>query len=312
MKYIIILISTLLVLSSCTEARFIAHIAKKIPMPGDISKTTGIFKIGNPYEIKGRTYYPKERYEFEQKGIASWYGPGFHGKLTANGETYNQYELTAAHRTLQMPSIIRVTNLENGRSLILRVNDRGPYSRNRILDVSDRGAELLGFKQQGTAKIKLEVLEEESHIVADAAKRGIDTSGMEVAFNNKKYPLEDMKKKLHLNEPQMISTAPSIESEILPEIKKMASQEINIDSLPIIKSKIFVQAGAFSVEENAIKLASNLSTIGKSEIYPVTINNQKFYRVRVGPFNKIDLADDALNKLVDSGNSQAMIIVEEM
>ncbi|MAQ71421.1 MAG: hypothetical protein CL565_04425, partial [Alphaproteobacteria bacterium] len=127
--------------------------------------------------------YPKEMKEFVQTGIASWYGPGFHGKQTANGEIYNSGDLTAAHKTLQLPSIIRVTNLENGRSAILRVNDRGPFAHDRILDVSEKGAEMLGFKNKGKAKIKLELLEEESSIVADAAKSGRDTRGIEVALN---------------------------------------------------------------------------------------------------------------------------------
>ena len=95
-------------LSACTEIQLASHLYKQASPPNQ-----GSFKVGNPYKISGRTYYPEERYDLVETGIASWYGPQFHGKLTANGETFDMDELTAAHKTLQMPSIVRVTNLEN-------------------------------------------------------------------------------------------------------------------------------------------------------------------------------------------------------
>ena len=103
-----------------------------------------------------------------EEGVASWYGPGFHGKQTANGEIYDMNDLTAAHRTLPMPSIVRVTNLENGRSLKLKVNDRGPFARERIIDVSRRASQLLGFHQQGTTPVRVEIVEDESRMLAAA------------------------------------------------------------------------------------------------------------------------------------------------
>ena len=122
----------------------------------------GSYKVGKPYKISGQWYYPKEDYSYSEVGIASWYGKDFHAKKTANGENYDMNTLTAAHRTLPLPSIVRVTNLENGRSLVLRVNDRGPYAKNRIIDISKRGAQLLGFQTQGTAKVRVDLLEDES------------------------------------------------------------------------------------------------------------------------------------------------------
>lgn len=149
----------------------------------DTPKSKGYFKVGNPYTVKGQTYYPHESYDYVETGIASWYGPGFNGKKTANGETFDESELTAAHRTLQMPSLLRVTNLENGKSLVVRVNDRGPYSRGRVIDVSKKAADLLGFRMQGTARVRLDIIGPESQIIASAAKRGQDTRGTEVAMN---------------------------------------------------------------------------------------------------------------------------------
>lgn len=133
--------------------------------------TAGEYKIGKPYEINGVWYYPKEDYRYDETGIASWYGADFHGKRTANGESFDQNELTAAHRTLPMPSLVRVTNLENGRSVVVRVNDRGPFAHGRVIDLSRRGAQLLGFEGNGTAKVRVQLLEIESKAIADAAKR---------------------------------------------------------------------------------------------------------------------------------------------
>jgi rare lipoprotein A (peptidoglycan hydrolase) len=123
---------------------------------------SGIYKVGNPYKIFGIKYYPQEYDQFQETGISSWYGDAFHGKKTANGETYHKGEMTAAHRTLPMPSMILVTNLANGRSLKLRVSDRGPFAKNRIVDVSETAAIKLGFKDKGTANVKLELLKDET------------------------------------------------------------------------------------------------------------------------------------------------------
>ena len=132
--------------------------------PPDLTKG-GRYKIGNPYTIKGVTYNPKEEWNYEEVGIASWYGPNFHGRRTANGEFFDQNAISAAHRTLQMPSIVLVENLENNRTLVVRVNDRGPFAHDRILDLSRRGAQLLGFEQKGTALVKVRLLEPESRVI---------------------------------------------------------------------------------------------------------------------------------------------------
>ncbi len=116
-------------------------------------KSAGTYKVGNPYQIAGKWYYPADDPHYQETGTASWYGPTFHGKSTANGETFNENDVTAAHRTLPMPSWVEVTNLENGRKLVVRVNDRGPFAKERIIDLSRRSAQLLGVEQQGTARV---------------------------------------------------------------------------------------------------------------------------------------------------------------
>lgn len=131
---------------------------------------SGHYKIGKPYSAFGVAYEPKEYESFEEIGTASWYGPDFHGKKTANGETYNMGDLTAAHPTLPLPSLVLVTNLKNGKSKILRVNDRGPFAKNRVIDVSEKAAEVLGFKATGTTKVKVELLRQETDMMLEKLK----------------------------------------------------------------------------------------------------------------------------------------------
>lgn len=117
-------------------------------------------KVGKPYKIAGAWYYPKEQPHYDETGYASWYGRDFHGKKTANGEIYNMNALTAAHKTLPLPTYVKVTNLENGRTIVLRVNDRGPFVKGRIIDISRRGAQLLGFDKQGVTKVRVQAVDE--------------------------------------------------------------------------------------------------------------------------------------------------------
>lgn len=174
------LVASLLALSGCAETQLASTWAKQVPWPGQ-QQSQGTYKVGNPYKVGSVWYYPEENFNLVETGIASWYGPGFHEDHTANGEVFDQNQLTAAHRTLQLPCLARVTNLENGHSVVVRINDRGPYLHGRIMDVSMRAAELLGFANKGTARVKLEVLEKESRMLAAAGKRGEDTSHMTLA-----------------------------------------------------------------------------------------------------------------------------------
>ncbi len=328
-------------LSGCTEAELAAHVTKNIgnAITGNTSKSVGYFKVGSPYKIQGRKYYPKESYTLVETGIASWYGPNFHGKKTANGEIFNQHELTAAHRTLQMPSIVRVTNLENGRSIIVRVNDRGPFARGRIIDLSKRAAELLDMKVQGTAKVKVEVLPVESRMVAEVAKRGEATTGMEVAMNNR------MQGSGHQNDddndrqrPALMAPRDTIKTaqygtplsqgtEKAATLTSVRAEPLSQPSVPghitggnfypdpvvrtvaVNPTKIYVQAGSFTSQANAQNLAARLQSLGQVDIFPAMVNGQQFYRVRLNALN-VSQADQILNNLAQAGNSNAIIVVE--
>ena len=159
------LLLVLAVLAACTSTG-----SRTSSSSSPSTSSGGYYKVGNPYEVKGNWYTPQEDYSYDETGIASWYGQEFHGGKTANGEEFNKNELTAAHKTLPLPTLARVTNLDNGRSIVVRINDRGPFSGSRLIDVSQRAAQLLGFEQNGTAKVRLQVLSDESKSIADAMR----------------------------------------------------------------------------------------------------------------------------------------------
>jgi rare lipoprotein A len=139
------------------------------------------YKIGAPYTVKGITYYPRVDYAYDQTGTASWYGEAFQGQYTANGEVYDLNQLTAAHTTLPLPSIVEVINLQNNRALRIRVNDRGPFAKGRIIDLSRRAAQLLGFESAGTTTVRVRVLKDESMHAGAAAAHGMISDGGEPA-----------------------------------------------------------------------------------------------------------------------------------
>jgi rare lipoprotein A len=160
------------------------HSRKHSQKDGDYIKPTPDVnvKIGKPYRIGGDWYTPKYDRYYDEVGVASWYGPGFHGNQTANGERFDQHDMTAAHRTLPMPSFVRVDNLENGRSAILRVNDRGPFAKNRIIDLSKAAADKLGVIGAGTARVRVRYLSEETErYIASRGREVPDPDAVEVA-----------------------------------------------------------------------------------------------------------------------------------
>ncbi len=248
----------------------------------------GFYKVGKPYKIMGQWYYPKEDYSYSEVGTASWYGEDFHAKKTANGENYDMNTLTAAHRTLPLPSIVKVTNLENGRSLVLRINDRGPYAKNRIIDISKRGAQLLGFQTKGTAKVRVEILEKESKELK-AALLGEKMPTTTVAST----PIK-----------AQMTAAGDYSNGI--QATGAGSNSKAVQSYP--KGSWFVQAGAYSKADSAKNLAMQLDSVSNTNVYFVTVNNQKFYRVRVGPFSQQKEAEVALAKVKNFGIYNAKVV----
>ena len=281
-------------LISCSETTFLVNSAKRIGSWGD----DPIYKVGNPYKINGKWYYPAIDYDYEEIGIASWYGPGFHGKKTANGEIFNQNKISAAHRTLPMPSIVKVTNLDNGLVLQrVRINDRGPFAGNRIIDLSKKAAEELGFVNSGTARVKVEILEDESR------KHAIENSDKKVR------KVESAKvqkiKKVNIKDSSINSDLINNSEEI--EVKKTNKEVLSIN--PIFKNKpLAIQVGAFTDRRNAKTLSEKLSEF-KAYIERIFVNNQYLYRVRIGPINDIGVAENIKDKLFKLGYTASHLII---
>ena len=145
--------------SSNIDPRYGVSSSPRVVEPGQpVPKGGGVNKVGKPYVVAGRTYVPEEDINYRAEGIASWYGDDFHGRYTANREIFDKNSISAAHPTLPLPSYVRVTNLKNSRSIVVRVNDRGPYAQNRLIDLSYRTATLLGFHGHGVAKVRVEYI----------------------------------------------------------------------------------------------------------------------------------------------------------
>jgi rare lipoprotein A len=265
----------------------------------------GGYKVGTPYQINGVWYYPKEDPFYDETGVASWYGSDFHGKATANGERYDMEALTAAHRTLPMPTVVRVTNLDNGRSLRLRVNDRGPYARGRILDVSRRAASLLGFNDKGTARVRVQF---EGRAEVGAAPPQSD--GEIVASRPsdlKAAPLATISS-TELAPIPGASVAPPRQAAAPVQVAQAAAttqadSSIEPDgvvtTVPVPTStRLWVQVGAFLARGNADRLAQTV------------IGGKPLYRVRFGPFATVDEADSMLDKVITKGQNGAQIVVD--
>lgn len=168
-----------------TSKEFGVSASKRVTTAKRVKKGGGSYKVGKPYKVRGKWYHPKEETNYDKKGFASWYGPNFHGRKTANGEIYDQYHLSGAHPTFPLPSYARVTNLKNGHSVIIRVNDRGPYAHGRIIDVSSKAADLLDFKRAGTAEVRVQY-------VGKARMDGRDMPYLSASYqrNGKRSPVE--------------------------------------------------------------------------------------------------------------------------
>jgi rare lipoprotein A len=301
-----------LALAACAfpELDFASHTAKQM-QPGDAPRV-GDYKVGNPYQIAGVWYYPKVDYKYDSTGIASWYGPGFHGRQTANGETFDQNSLSAAHPTLPMPSVVRVTNLENGRAVTVRVNDRGPFKHGRVIDMSQRAAQLLGFEQAGTARVRVQILEEESRQHAVMAQNLVVASNAPAAA-----PTEAVSEVPLAGPGSATSPTPAQTAAVSGGALQSASGQFQADwpdgrvlQTAVRPSNIYIQAGAFLRRDSATRLSIELNRLARSQVTPAQVGEQHFFRVRVGPIPSVEEADRLLNALLTNGHTEARIVVE--
>jgi rare lipoprotein A len=306
-----------LVLGVCGLVLVLAGCAGRTPSGANPAVPHSIYKVGSPYQIGGVWYYPAEDLNYDETGIASWYGEDFHGKYTANGEVFDLNALSAAHRTLPMPSVVQVTNLDNGRAIALRVNDRGPYARGRIIDVSRRAAQLLGFEGTGTAKVRVRIMVPETIQAKLIAERGAPS---QVAESGAAVPLAAVTvqslptpagTRVAGNEPPppVAPAQPPAAAQPAPEPVPPPLPAV-VKTVPVVPTSIYVQAGAFARPDNAMRLQQKLATLGTVRVSGTTVNRVNLFRVRIGPLGTVDEADKLLDRVVDSGVPEARIVVD--
>lgn len=353
-------------------------------------------KVGKPYVVEGKTYYPEYDSTYDKIGDASWYGPGFHGKYTANGEVYNQNDLTAAHPTLPMPSLVRVTNLTNGKSLIVRINDRGPFKKNRIIDLSRASARELGI--HSTSKVRVQFLPQETETYLANAQVGNAPTMTAINQQARQAAETAMAQSTEPAASQIVEATDAtthrgqVESEAAPvlsvrsdeltpasgETRPVFIREANASDIvssdlparpaaqpaakeekaadapkaeegkavkilpnetiveeqtpppakaaekspakaspskektaavpqPAADGQFVIQAGSFAAKENAQKLASKISGMGKVNVENVQMGGKSWWRVRVGPFRDKTMADEVLDQVRGAGVPDARI-----
>jgi rare lipoprotein A len=267
-----------------------------------------MYKVGAPYQINGVWYYPAVDYDYDDTGIASWYGEQFERKYTANGEIFGLNGLTAAHRTLPMPSIVQVTNLNDRRTVQVRVNDRGPFARSRILDVSRRASQLLGFETGGTAPVRVKIIKEESIQLAELAKRNGGDSRVLVA---EAPSVAKVAAAAAVRPAPSGPAAASISTVSSPRVvAELPPLPEKVRLVPIPSSHIFIQAGAFSAGDNAQRVQSRIASLGSVQVMSASVKGVEMYRVRLGRLASVAQADQLLARVVDSGYPEARIIVD--
>ncbi|MCP3849847.1 MAG: septal ring lytic transglycosylase RlpA family protein [Gammaproteobacteria bacterium] len=249
-------------------------------IPNAVPKPTKKSRSGNPasYVVFGKRYYVMPSAEgYKKRGIASWYGRKFHGKRTSSGEPYDMHGMTAAHKTLPLPTYVKVTNLKNGRQVVLKVNDRGPFHENRIIDLSHTAAVKLGIKGTGTGLVEVEAI----------------TSGE--SYNTTSTPVQKAIKP---------TQAPK-QTTVLRTSNKPSPSKASIG--------LFLQLGAFVSSKNAYQLKDRVNSslsFEQASVSKTLKNGQQYYRVRFGPLSSTEKADSLSAKLTENGFDQHRIVIE--
>jgi len=236
----------------------------------------GHYKTGKPYKVAGQWYYPlNSAAGYDETGVASWYGRDFHGKATANGERYDMHAMSAAHKTLPLPTLVRVTNLENGRSVVVRVNDRGPFVKSRLIDLSYAAATELGFTDKGTARVRVQTLD--VHTPAT---------------------------------PMVARAAPVAPAPVSQPLSPVATAWA--DEAPTAKrGNIYVQLGAFGSRETAEHIRHSLQAeYPDILIQPLPVASRTLFRVRIGPMDDMHRIEQTILSLQGHGFADAIVVIE--
>ncbi len=308
------LVAVGLVLASCSSHNnkqasndpFAGKGSPLYPGKGPVPMGGGRYHVGKPYEVAGRWFTPREEPNYDKRGIASWYGEAFNRRMTSNGEWFDMNRLTAAHPTLPLPSYVKVTNTQNGRSVVVRVNDRGPFVGTRMIDMSKRAAGALGFKGQGMAPVRVQLIgpapldDNGTHLAAmnEELQRGTPLRRMIAAANGGRgeVQLAAVKSEVETEEPDTVVayTPPEQEAQI---------RDFGDDQ------SYYVQVGSFADPGNAERARSELAAAWPVQVAELDGSNGTVYRVRVGPIADRPDADTALEHAVFLGHRDARVIV---
>lgn len=249
-------------------------------------------KYGNPpsYVVFGKTYRTLPSSQgFVQRGIASWYGKKFHGRRTSSGETYDMYGMTAAHTQLPLPTYVQVTNLKNGKQVVLKVNDRGPFHGNRVIDLSYSAARKLDIVREGTGLVEVRAIDPGRYQARQQVRQQVNEE-------NKSASIEK----------------DGIEPAVVDEQQAVYVEKNNDQVAASSNPKVFVQVGAFGQLENANQLLNQLSSLnlGDVSISSVVQDAKQLHRVRIGPLASVELADQTINQLNEMGMKDHRVVID--
>ncbi|MCB1490764.1 MAG: septal ring lytic transglycosylase RlpA family protein [Rhodobiaceae bacterium] len=282
----------------------------------------GTFKVGSPYTVKGRTYKPAYQPDYDKVGIASWYGSDFHGRKTANGEVYNMNAFTAAHKTLPLPTYARVTNLANGKSIVVRINDRGPFASDRIIDLSRKAAETLEFTRAGTAKVRVQYvgrapLDGQDQWLTTTVREGGTTrkvAKIDKEMASRAFASDGVKgaNETHYRMAASAYGAPetqvaeaAVPAEPQPVVTPQPRPAIQYASTPTPRP--VVEAGVFRDFDSARMLADQLAPTGEVAVTRDSAAPGALYRVTVAAANG-DAPDQFLYMVRSAGAPNAILI----
>jgi rare lipoprotein A len=341
----VLIASLTLAISACGRDKGASLGERVIPLGQPVPKGGGRYMVGEPYQIAGVWYRPREEPGYNRVGRASWYGELFHGRRTANGEIYDMDRLSAAHPTLPLPIYVQVTNLANNRSIVVRVNDRGPFANDRIIDLSRRSADALGFRRNGTATVRVQYLRraplngDDSYERKYLASRGLGqfaAAGKPSAGAQKPGTPQDPIAMASLpgktlpplpqRVPRPVATAalppPREARDDVAALGWQAQMKASPDSTGSIAPRVparprlvassggpAIQAGSFKNRDNAERARTTLSAIAPVDVAEIDVGGEVYFRVRVGPFSDEIEAAAALPRVTQAGYHGAKIVM---
>lgn len=347
----VLLISCAVGLSACSSPKvaskkldpFAGKGSPIYPGKGPLPKGGGRYHVGKPYEVAGQKFTPREDPNYDAVGVASWYGEAFHRRMTSNGEWFDMNDLTAAHTTLPLPSYAKVTNLTNGKSLIVRVNDRGPFVNDRIIDLSRRSAEVLEVKNKGTAKVRVQYVgpaplnDKGEHLMAmnEELRRGTPMKYMIASADMRAgrgggggaAPAPVMVARAepapqpgrHEPKPAQVPFAVAKAEPAPRPVLSASSAPVMANAAPAVSAPqpaqqsaggaaYYIQAAALSSAENAERARNLLASLGPVEISTLETATSRLFRVRVGPLSDPRSADATLQNVRAAGYADARIV----